>query len=196
MNPAFNSPQVISALSHLTAAHLIIGAETNLAYRPPRENLSLLEQISPDLTSSKLESASVPSLKNIILVDNSSQRIDVSPLKATIPFSSLFGTTSQTVVPDSPLDKHEIINIQFTSGTTSMPKAACLSHNSILNNGYFIGQRMGLTPEDVVCCPPPLFHCFGCILGYMATATSGASILFPSEAFNPEAVLRAVCPLP
>lgn len=73
-----------------------------------------------------------------------------------------------------------------------MPKAACLSHSSILNNGYFIAHRMGLTPQDIVCCPPPLFHCFGCILGYMATATTGAAILFPAEAFDPEATLRAV----
>ncbi|GME22766.1 amp-binding enzyme [Neofusicoccum parvum] len=73
-----------------------------------------------------------------------------------------------------------------------MPKAACLTHRSILNNGKSIGDRMLLTPEDVVCCPPPLFHCFGCILGYMATATHGSAIVFPTESFNPEAALRAV----
>ena len=63
------------------------------------------------------------------------------------------------------LDPSEIINIQFTSGTTSSPKAACLTHTSILNNGFFIGERMGLGVGDVVCCPPPLFHCFGSVLG-------------------------------
>ncbi len=73
-----------------------------------------------------------------------------------------------------------------------MPKAACLTHTGILNNGFFIASRMGLTPTDVVCCPPPLFHCFGSILGYMATATTGAAILFPSEAFNPTAVLLSI----
>jgi acyl-CoA synthetase (AMP-forming)/AMP-acid ligase II len=73
-----------------------------------------------------------------------------------------------------------------------MPKAACLTHRGILNNGAQIGARMLLTPADVVVCPPPLFHCFGCILGYMATATHGAAICFPSEVFDPEASLRAV----
>lgn len=73
-----------------------------------------------------------------------------------------------------------------------MPKAACLSHRSILNNGAQIGDRMRLTPNDVVCCPPPLFHCFGCILGYMATATHGSAIVFPSESFNAIASLKAV----
>lgn len=73
-----------------------------------------------------------------------------------------------------------------------MPKAACLTHRSILNNGSQIGDRMRLTPEDIVCCPPPLFHCFGCVLGYMATATHGAAIVFPAESFNARAALHAV----
>lgn len=73
-----------------------------------------------------------------------------------------------------------------------MPKAACLSHRSILNNGLQIGDRMLLTEQDVICCPPPLFHCFGCILGYMASATHGSSIVFPTEAFDPLATLKAV----
>lgn len=67
-----------------------------------------------------------------------------------------------------------------------------MSHKSILNNGLQIGDRMLLTPEDVVCCPPPLFHCFGCILGYMATATHGSAIVFPTEAFDPLATLKAI----
>jgi acyl-CoA synthetase (AMP-forming)/AMP-acid ligase II len=196
LNPAFNSPQVVSALSHLETAHLIIGAETSLPYKPPKENVTLLRQIVPDLTLPRIESASVPTLKNIILVDNSSARVDISPLIATTPFSSLLqdhlSQAGRVVTPDSPLHVDDIINIQFTSGTTSHPKAACLTHTGILNNGYFIGLRMGLTPEDVVCCPPPLFHCFGSILGYMATATHGSAILFPSEAFNPLATLLSI----
>ncbi|KAL8961145.1 MAG: hypothetical protein Q9193_002263 [Seirophora villosa] len=90
------------------------------------------------------------------------------------------------------LSPDDIVNIQFTSGTTSMPKAACLSHRSILNNGRSIGDRMLLTERDIVCCPPPLFHCFGCILGYMATATHGSAIVFPAEAFDPHATLQSV----
>jgi long-subunit acyl-CoA synthetase (AMP-forming) len=52
----------------------------------------------------------------------------------------------------------DVINIQFTSGTTSSPKAACLTHRNILNNGYFIGEGLALRPADVVVCPPPLFQ--------------------------------------
>ncbi|TVY39790.1 putative acyl-CoA synthetase, partial [Lachnellula occidentalis] len=194
LNPAFNSTQVISALCHLEASHLIIGAETNLAYKPPRENVSLLKAIAGDLTSSTLHSSAVPSLRTITLVNNSTapSHIDTAPFKALTPFTSLLHSAPHAIVPDTSLHVDDTVNIQFTSGTTSAPKAACLSHHSILNNGYFIGLRMGLTPQDIVCCPPPLFHCFGCILGYMATATHGSAILFPSPAFNPLATLQGV----
>lgn len=196
LNPAFNAFQIISALSHLEASHLIIGTETNLPYKPPRENISVLNQIVPDLSASKIQSESVPSLKKIILIDNSDSRVDTSSLTATTPFQDVISSSTafagQAIVPDAPLLIDENINIQFTSGTTSMPKAACLTHKSILNNGFFIGRRMGLTSTDIVCCPPPLFHCFGSVLGYMATATHGAAIVFPAEAFNPTASLLAV----
>jgi acyl-CoA synthetase (AMP-forming)/AMP-acid ligase II len=65
-----------------------------------------------------------------------------------------------------------------------------LSHTSILNNGALIAHRMGLDPRDLIVCPPPLFHCFGSVLGYMATATTGAALLLPSPAFDPRAALR------
>ncbi|KAG9234103.1 acyl-CoA synthetase/AMP-acid ligase-like protein II [Amylocarpus encephaloides] len=196
LNPAFNAAQVISALAHLEAAHLIIGLETNLAYKPPRQNISLLTAIVPDLASSNLEAPSVPSLKNVILVDNSSGRLEEwKDFSAATSFEELLldrTSKDKEVVPDTPLDKDEIVNIQFTSGTTSSPKAASLTHHGILNNGNSIGSRMGLTPADIVCSPPPLFHCFGSILGYMATATHGSAILWPSEAFNPTLVLESI----
>ncbi|KFX87802.1 hypothetical protein V490_08002, partial [Pseudogymnoascus sp. VKM F-3557] len=120
LNPAFNSPQVVSALSHLEATHLIIGTETNLPFKAPRENISLLKQIAPDLTSGSIESASVPSLQKVILVDNSAGRLDVSDFKSTTPFNDLLysQTNPKAVTPDSPLHRDDIINIQFTSGTT------------------------------------------------------------------------------
>jgi acyl-CoA synthetase (AMP-forming)/AMP-acid ligase II len=193
LNPAFNATQIASALNHLSSTHLVIGTETNLPFKPPRSNLPILENLVSDLQTSKLASEAIPSLKNIILYNNSAGRIDTAALRATTPWDTIStDKDTSTPTPSSPLDNHDIVNIQFTSGTTSTPKAACLSHRSILNNGNQIGDRMLLTSADVVVCPPPLFHCFGCILGYMATATHGSAIVFPSEAFNPLATLKAV----
>lgn len=193
MNPAFNVQQVIAALSHLEVSHLIIGTETNLPRKAPRSNITLLRQLVSDLGSPKCESDAVPSLKHIITVDNSSGRTDLNLLKATSSYDHVLedGGTGKSLSCQG-LHPSDIANIQFTSGTTSFPKAACLSHRSILNNGASIGDRMLLTPKDIICCPPPLFHCFGCILGYMATATHGSCIVFPSEAFDPHATLKAV----
>jgi TBC1 domain family member 8/9 len=137
-------------------------------------------------------SKEVPSLRGIVVADNSSGRVDLAPLKSTLDFREVLESGDGRGTPAETLDAHEIINIQFTSGTTSLPKAACLTHRSILNNGASIGDRMLLTERDIVCCPPPLFHCFGSVLGYMATATHGSAIVFPSEAFDPLATLLSV----
>ena len=159
MNPAFNAPQVLSALNHLAASHLIIGAETNLPRKQPRSNLPLLTHLIPNLNGSTLESELVPSLQNVILVDNSSGRVELSDCRSMRRYENVVEDGGQgNKLEDQALDPNDIVNIQFTSGTTSMPKAACLSHRSILNNGNSIGDRMLLTPDDVVCCPPPLFQ--------------------------------------
>jgi len=193
LNPSFNAQQFIAALSHLQVSHLIIGTETNLPRREPRSNIPLLQQLVPDLQSRRLESDVVPSLQQIVIVDNSEGRVNASSLKPTTTYNHvLFDGRGLEPLPSSSLHPQDIINIQFTSGTTSLPKAACLSHRSILNNGKSIGDRMLLTEHDIVCCPPPLFHCFGSILGYMATATHGSAIVFPAEAFDPYATLKAV----
>ncbi|KAK3693623.1 acetyl-CoA synthetase-like protein [Podospora appendiculata] len=203
LNPGFNGKQVAAALNHLGVGVLIIGAVRDLAYKPAhgRSNIPLLSEIIPDLLSSRLEAPHVPTLSKVIVVDNSASHPSVAfpvlhHLSALTPFSSLTrdarpgSTSSRPVIPDSPLSPSETINIQFTSGTTAHPKAAMLSHTSILNNGALIANRMGLEPSDRIVCPPPLFHCFGSVLGYMATATTGAAILFPSPAFDPLASLK------
>ncbi len=84
------------------------------------------------------------------------------------------------------------INIQFTSGTTGAPKGATLTHHNIVNNGYFIGEAMRLTPEDRLCISVPYYHCFGMVLGNLACVTHGACMVSPSEGFDPLATLEAV----
>lgn len=193
LNPAFTTQQVISALNHLNVSHLMIGAETNLSRREPQSNVALLREILQGSSSHIMQSERVPSLEQIIVADNSSGRVNLDSFSSTFAFNEVLESgVKGPEVPDPGLHPDEVVNIQFTSGTTSMPKAACLTHRSILNNGKSIGDRMLLTENDIVCCPPPLFHCFGCILGYMATATHGSAIVFPAEAFNAEATLKSV----
>ena len=84
------------------------------------------------------------------------------------------------------------VNIQYTSGTTGYPKRATLSHHNILNNGFFIGERLKYTEKDIVCLPVPFYHCFGMVLGNMAIVTHGACIVIPGEFFDPEQVLQTV----
>ncbi|KAK8104807.1 acyl-CoA synthetase [Apiospora kogelbergensis] len=201
LNPSFNQAQLTAALAHLGAKTLVIGAVTDLPYKPcrGRSNLPLLEGFIPDMAAGgggRIASEHVPTLETVIVVDNRAAHPNIAAfplerLRALTPLSELLSSSasSHAVVPDSPLAADETINIQFTSGTTSQPKAAQLSHTCILNNGRLIAARMGLTPDDRIVVPPPLFHCFGCVLGYMATATTGASILFPSPAFDPAASL-------
>ncbi|KAL1856745.1 putative NRPS-like protein biosynthetic cluster [Paecilomyces lecythidis] len=90
------------------------------------------------------------------------------------------------------LSPHDVCNLQFTSGSTGNPKAAMLTHHNLVNNSRFIGDRMNFTSFDILCCPPPLFHCFGLVLGLLAVVTHGAKIVYPGETFDPQAVLHAI----
>jgi fatty-acyl-CoA synthase len=84
------------------------------------------------------------------------------------------------------------INIQYTSGTTGLPKGATLTHHNIVNNGFFIGEGQRLSHEDRVCIPVPFYHCFGMVLGNLACVTHGSCMVIPGEVFEPELVMKTV----
>ena len=96
------------------------------------------------------------------------------------------GPLPSDVRPDDPT------NIQFTSGTTGLPKGATLSHRNIVNNGHMVGHRIGLSPADTLCIPVPLYHCFGMVMGNLACVAHGATMCFPGEGFDPGSTLDAV----
>ena len=96
-------------------------------------------------------------------------------------------------VPDpGPLDRHDVVNIQYTSGTTGSPKGVLLTHHNLLNNAYLTGKGLEWTEADRLCLPVPLYHCFGCVLGTLQSIVYGATVVLPSRSFDPYAVLCAI----
>ena len=99
---------------------------------------------------------------------------------------ALLSAVEKRLQPDDP------INIQFSSGTTGVPKGITLTHFNILNNGYFMTGRMGLKERDRLCIPVPLYHCYGMVMGVLGCLTRGATMIFPDDAFAPKSVLGAI----
>ncbi len=89
------------------------------------------------------------------------------------------------------LDSHDVVNMQYTSGTTGFPKGVMLTHYNIGNNGFWIGENQQFTSRDRVCIPVPLFHCFGCVLGVLACVSHGAAMII-LEGFNPVLIMTSV----
>jgi fatty-acyl-CoA synthase len=86
----------------------------------------------------------------------------------------------------------DVVNIQYTSGTTGFPKGAMLTHRNLLMNAYYVGQRQSFTDQDRLCIPVPFYHCFGCVLGTLTCAIYGTAMVVPAESFDPLATLQTI----
>jgi fatty-acyl-CoA synthase len=137
-----------------------------------------------------VEQGRLPKLRTVIHLGDGSEDGMISFADA----ASRGGAAERTHLEDvaGRLQFDDPINIQFTSGTTGLPKGATLTHHNILNNGFFVGEAMGLTDTDRLCIPVPLYHCFGMVLANLAAVTHGTAMVFPSESFAPLAVLETV----
>ena len=137
--------------------------------------------------------AKLPSLKRAIFIGRGEG--DECPEGLT-PYEKLREmavnvTEAQLDMREGEVGLDDVINMQYTSGTTGFPKGVMLSSRNIVNNGYWLGRGLGYTPEDRLCLCVPLFHCFGCVIGVLGAYTHGAC-LCPIESFDARKVLETV----
>lgn len=173
INPAYRTGEVEYALNKVGCSVLV----TALRFKSS-DYLAMLREIWP---------ARTPALRLVVTLGDAHHAgcLRWDDL-ARAPDAAALAAAEAALAPD------EAINIQFTSGTTGLPKGATLTHRNILNNGYFTARTLRLTHADRICVPVPLYHCFGMVLGNLAAVTCGAGVVYPAEGFDAQAVLGAV----
>ncbi|KAK5994045.1 Acyl-CoA ligase sidI [Cladobotryum mycophilum] len=193
LNPLYTPQQTIAAMNHISACCLLTSKKITPPYKPPQTNIPLLTRLLTPLQKEAIISAVVPSLHLVLLVDNGVVDTECAGITKTTDYYSLVGLNRENrLMAPIKLDPNSITNIQFTSGTTSMPKAVSLTHRGLLNNARHIGQSMRYTTSDIICCPFPLYHCSGLVTGFLSSLVHGATIIFPSESFHPATVLSCI----
>jgi len=187
INPAYRINELEYALTKVGCSALITADRFKST-----DYLAMLRSLAPELAlgEAALTCNRLPALRFIIRIEGGHEPgfIDwdyVSELTSSSALAKLEALQDR-LQPEDP------INIQFTSGTTGLPKGATLSHLNILNNGYFVARAMRLSEVDRVCIPVPLYHCFGMVMGNLGAVTHGAAMIYPGESFDAEATLRAI----
>ena len=188
VNPAYRVHELEYALRQSGCRALIVA--------PPYKTTdfaALLREVCPELEDSapgRLSAARLPQLRTVIALG--AQSVGGANTWQQVMAMAHEVSPDLLAARQRSLNFDDAINIQYTSGTTGLPKGATLSHHSILNNGFFIGQRMRFTERDRLCIPVPFYHCFGMVLGNLACVTHGATMVLPAEVFDPRKTLEAV----
>ena len=188
INPAYRLSELEYALNKVGCRALVTATRFKTS-----DYIGMVNTLAPELARSRpghLDAAKLATLKAVI-------QIGEPAAPGAIRFDDVYGmggaaerTRLEELAPVLQFD--EPINIQFTSGTTGLPKGATLTHHNILNNGLFLGEMMRYTESDKVCIPVPLYHCFGMVIGNLACITHGSAMVLPGEGFDPLATLQAV----
>jgi fatty-acyl-CoA synthase len=188
INPAYRRAELEYALNKVECRALVLAPALKTS-----DYLAIVNDLAPELataTPGALQSKVLPSLRAVV-------RLGTARTPGMLNFDEVAaggGEAERTRIAElaGTLQFDDPINIQFTSGTTGFPKGATLTHQNILNNGYFVGEAIRLTHEDRLCIPVPLYHCFGMVMGNLGCMTHGATMVYPADAFDPLAVLEAV----
>ncbi|WP_165855083.1 AMP-binding protein [Marinobacter sp. JSM 1782161] len=189
INPSYRRHEVEYALRHSGTAVLILQGQFKTS-----DYVGMVGELVPSLLDrrqDRLASERLPELRQVVCLD--SDRI----APGMWHWDEVTALAHQTDDADyrarqASLQFDDPINIQYTSGTTGAPKGATLSHHNILNNGLFVARRMNFTEQDRLVIPVPLYHCFGMVMGNLGCITHGATMIYPSEGFEPTATLEAV----
>jgi len=187
INPAYRVGELEYALNKVGCSALITAAAFKTS-----DYIAMLNALAPEIATcapGQLASARLPSLKILICIGADEPgfiRFDRVPGLATAQ------SREQLAALADELRNTDAVNIQFTSGTTGSPKGATLSHRNLLNNAFFVGRTMGLHEGDRYCIQVPLYHCGGMVVGTLMSIVHGATMVLPSEWFDPLASLTAL----
>ncbi len=188
INPAYRSYELSYALKKVECKALVMAPRFRA-----NDYVKMMHELAPEMERDEigsLRSVALPDLRYVILIGGECSR-------GMIPFDevSTLGGAAENIRMESlahSLQFDDPINIQFTSGTTGSPKGATLTHHNLLNNGFFVGEAMRMTEQDRLCIPVPLYHCFGLTMSNLNCIIHGSTMVFPSEWFDPLAVLETV----
>ena len=188
INPAYRVGELEYALNKVGVQVLItaVGLKSS-------DYLAMLRSLAPELARcapGELQARRLPAMRSVVHMGQGEQ----AGMFSFAQLQSMAGPAQVARVGAmrAQLDAHDPINIQFTSGTTGQPKGATLTHHNVVNNARFVAHAMRLGPEDRLCVPVPLYHCFGMVLAVLACSSTSSCLVFPGESFDPMATLAAI----
>ena len=154
--------------------------------------VDMVYTMAPELKDSQrgyLNCKRFPELKNVVYIGQEKYRGMYNTAEVLLLGKNI--DDKELDIAKKGIDCHDVVNMQYTSGTTGFPKGVMLTHHNIVNNGFFTGDGMGFTADDKLCCCVPLFHCFGVVLATMNVLTHGCTQVMV-EKFDPLVVLASV----